>query len=135
MSAAAISGSNTGLIPQPHGGALRTGGTKGRSGRRPDRIRKLAQKALEKRIPLLEAFADGVAVQQSDVDGTRSFDLISPTPRERIAAMAELGKLAASPAVNATDVRDRLRAQVTLILSRESWQSEELLTAIQEIWR
>ena len=60
-------GSNTGVIivPQKHGGALQRGGSKG-SGRRPDRIKKLAQQLLQSRVPLLAHFADGVAVQQAE---------------------------------------------------------------------
>lgn len=120
--AAEIHGTKHGLpvgamIPQPHGGRLRNGGTnRGGSGRRPDRIKKLAGKLLEPRMALLAHFADGVAVQQTeDATGAKKFELISPTPKERIAALALLQKIHDGEKVAVSDVKHRLREQFRVL--------------------
>ena len=50
-------GGNNGLAPQPHGGALRTGGTlgnKGGTGRPKNEIRDTARRNFDEAMPLLE---------------------------------------------------------------------------------
>ena len=123
-----------GMVPQPHGGALARGGIPGNKGggRRPDRIRRMAQRALLKRVPLLAHLADGVAVEFTDDGATR---LISPTPGERIRAMEALHKLASSPEVNVALLRERLAAQVRVIRSRAQWTPDELLAELSPVWR
>lgn len=53
-------GGNNGLAPQPHGGALRTGGTpgnKGGTGRPKNEIREAARKDFEDAMPLIREAA------------------------------------------------------------------------------
>ena len=69
-------------------------GNKGGHGRRPDRIKRLAQKLLEPRLRLLAHFADGVVVSQvEDDDGNARHKLHSPTPAERTKALEVLHKI------------------------------------------
>jgi hypothetical protein len=56
------------LIPQPHGGALRNGGTNaGGPGRPADLVRQRLVGAFEERIDVLERIADGRPVEEVDV--------------------------------------------------------------------
>ena len=123
------------MVTQPHGGALRNGGTN-RGGRGyPDRIKKLAQQALLPRVRILAHFADGVAVQQQeDAEGNREFVLQSPTPRERIAAIEALHKIGNGEQVSVSDVRRRMKAQLRAIHTREMWDRDELLAVLDEVW-
>ena len=124
------------MVPQPHGGALKRGGTHERTGRRPDRIKKLAQKLLEPRLRLLAHFADGVVVSQvEDDNGTPRHKLHSPTPAERTKAIEVLHKIGMGDTVSVSDVRDRLKRQVALIRSQENWTADELLVALGPVWK
>jgi hypothetical protein len=130
-------GDNTGvtIVPQPHGGALQRGGSKG-SGRRPDRIKKLAQKLLEPRLRLLAHFADGVVVSQvEDDDGNARHKLHSPTPAERTKALEVLHKIGMGETVSVSDVRERLKRQVSLIRGQAQWDTEELLATLAGVWK
>jgi len=133
------SGPNSGMVmePQGHGGALRRSGYKNpNAGRRPDRIKKLAQKLLEPRIHLLAHFADGVAVSQvEDKAGNARHVLHSPTPAERTKALEVLHKIGGGHPVSVSDVRDRLQQQVALIRSQPTWDSDALLAALTTVWR
>lgn len=119
------------VMPGRHGGTLRRGGTNKNAGRRPDRIRKLAQQLLEPRIRLLAHFADGVAVQQHDGE----FKVISPTPAERTRAIEALHKIGMGEQVAVSEVRARMRAQIARVMERETWTRDELLAALGEIWK
>lgn len=53
-------GENPGLVAQPHGGALRVGGTnKGGTGRPPNRVRELAKLAVEDSLPIIAEMVKG----------------------------------------------------------------------------
>lgn len=129
---------DTAVMVPPKGGQLRVGnpGNKGGHGRRPDRIKKLAQKALLPRLRLLAHFADGVAVSQVEDDaGNARHKLHSPTPAERIKALEVLHKIGMGDTVSVSDVRDRLKRQVALIRSQETWTADELLQALGPVWK
>lgn len=124
------------MVPQSHGGALKRGGSHERTGRRPDRIKKLAQKLLEPRLRLLAHFADGVVVSQVEDDaGNAKHKLHSPTPAERTKAIEVLHKIGMGDTVSVSDVRDRLKRQVALIRSQETWTADELLQALGPVWK
>ncbi len=127
------------LVPQPHGGALASGGkvgNRGGHGRRPDRIKKLAQKLLEPRLRLLAHFADGVVVSQvEDEDGNARHKLHSPTPAERTKALEVLHKIGMGETVSVSDVRERLKRQVSLIRGQAQWDTEELLATLAGVWK
>lgn len=135
MGTAQIHGADHGMMVQPHGGALRRGGpNKGGPGRRPDRIKKLAQKALLPRVQLLAHLADGVAIHFDDESGTK---LISPTPGERIRALEMLHKIGMGETVSTADVRDRLKQQVRLIRTSalDDASKELVLSLLGEVWK
>jgi len=80
----------TALVPQAHGGALRTGGTpgnRGGSGRPPDVVRQRARDAFYTQIPTLEKIAEG-KLKCGNV--TPNFD-------QRIKAIDQLGKYGLPP--------------------------------------
>ena len=55
------------LIPQPHGGALRNGGTsRGGTGRPPSELRKRMRGSLEDRLHIAEEIADSPTAAYSD---------------------------------------------------------------------
>ena len=111
-------------------------GNRGGHGRRPDRIKKLAQKLLEPRLRLLAHFADGVVVSQVEDDaGNAKHKLHSPTPAERTKAIEVLHKIGMGDTVSVSDVRDRLKRQVALIRSQETWTADELLVALGPVWK
>jgi hypothetical protein len=129
---------NTAVMVPPKGGQLRVGnpGNRGGHGRRPDRIKKLAQQLLEPRLRLLAHFADGVVVSQVEDDaGNAKHKLHSPTPAERTKALEVLHKIGMGDTVSVSDVRDRLKRQVALIRSQETWTTDDLLTALGGVWK
>ena len=133
MSPSTAAGTAVELIPQRHGGALLPGGKPGNpGGRRPGLIRKRALKALHTRMPLLEQIADGTAVQWQP---NGSQQLVSVKESDRIAALKLLATLGMGESVPVADVKARMRAQVALIRTRETWTAEDLLAQLGEVWR
>lgn len=119
------------LVQQPHGGALRNGGTnRGGAGRRPDRIKRLAQKLLLPRLHILAHIADGTSVAL----GEEGLKFVAPTPGERTAAIRALKEIGMGESVSVSDVRDRLKRQVAVIRGQATWTQDELLEALTEVW-
>jgi len=66
------------LIPQPHGGALRAGGTRGHApppGRPPSELRERLRGSFDERVKVLEEIADDSAASSSD--RIRAIDLLA----------------------------------------------------------
>jgi hypothetical protein len=136
----------TGLVRQPHGGALLPGGAPGNRGGRnyPSRVRAIARKALRRALPELAKIAAGEAVRTEFVRNrdrgkarTVAVDMI-PAPRERVAAAVALEHIARAPALNLDDVRLRLQAQNAVL--REELQDqpallERVLSRFGDVWR
>ena len=81
------------LRPQPHGGALRTGGTnRGGPGRPPSAIREAARALYDARLGLLAEIADDHAINSGD----------------RIRALHELARVGMGNPVSLDDVRSCL---------------------------
>lgn len=122
------------LVPQPHGGALRNGGTnRGGYGRTPDRIRKAAQKALRGRLHLLGHFADGVAVAMGE-DGTHGWQEVKPG--ERIRALEVLHKIGSGEQCSVHEVRARLTAQLKVMRQElDAATFTRLAAALEDVWR
>ncbi len=120
------------LTPQPHGGALRTGGTKGASGRRPQAIRKRALAILAKNLDVLDHIASGATAEFVE-DG--KLVIVTPRPAERIAAVKLAGELGMGERVQVSDVRARLREQILIIREQETWTQAELLARLGAVWR
>jgi hypothetical protein len=121
------------LVPQPHGGALKPGGTignRGGHGRRPDRIKRLAQKLLLPRLHILAHIADGTSVAL----GEEGLKFVAPTPGERTAAIRALKEIGMGETGSVSDVRERLKRQVAVIRGQDTWTQEELLVALTEVW-
>lgn len=128
-------GENSGvtIVPQAHGGALQRGGTKGKSGRRPDRIKRMMQRDLESTAGHLKHFANGVAVEYVE-DG--KLVLISPTVGERIRAVEVMHKIGMGEQVPVSDVRARLKAQLRVIRDMlPAEQADAVCAALGEVWR
>jgi hypothetical protein len=121
------------MMPGKNGGMLRRGGPNGGAGgRRPDRIKRLAQRALEPRVRLLAHIADGVSVAR--VDDALVWQEVSP--KEKIAAIETLRKIATGEQVPVHEVRARLSAQLKLIRQTVDADTlERLLPALAEVWK
>ena len=104
-------------------------GNKG-GGRRPDRIKKLAQKLLLPRLHILAHIADGTSVALGD----EGLKFVAPTPGERTAAIRALKEIGMGETVSVSDVRDRLKRQVAVIRGQATWTQDELLEALTEVW-
>jgi hypothetical protein len=122
---------DTAVMVPPQGGQLRVGnpGNKG-GGRRPDRIKRLAQKLLLPRLHILAHIADGTSVAL----GEEGLKFVAPTPGERTAAIRALKEIGMGETVSVSDVRERLKRQVTVIRGQATWTQEELLVALTEVW-
>ncbi len=92
----------------------------------------MAQRDLHAVMGHLKHWANGVAVEFVEDGKTR---LISPTISERKGAVELLHKIAGDNKVEVHDVALRLQRQVGVILSRESWNSQELTSVLSELWK
>jgi hypothetical protein len=124
-------GGNLGMIAQPHGGTLKRGNRVG-VGRRPNAIRKAALRILSRNIHVLEHIASGVTTEFVE-DGNQV--LVTPRPSERIAALKLAGELGMGETIKASEVRSRMNAQLDLIASRPTWETGELLKALDAVWK
>lgn len=136
-------GGKTGVIelePQKHGGALKRGGPSPGSGRRPAKIKRIAQQAVAERLPLLMAWADGVAVSLTPSDSEKQKLITHAVEvKDRIAALKELGKLAGlseEQKVPVSTVRQRLIAQAQVL--RDELDAEtftRVAERLEAVWR
>jgi hypothetical protein len=127
------------LVPQPHGGALATGGIPGNAGggRPPSIVRERCRRGFDRRIPVLEAIADGEPVQKMRLpDGEELEAVVSASPADRIRAMDVLGRYGlATGRLDLEDVRLRLARtlqRITEVCDPET--AESLLTALEQMW-
>jgi hypothetical protein len=96
------------LVPQPHGGVLRQGGTnKGGPGRPPSAIRATLRQSFEERVKVLEAIADGEVAYKLRSDGEKmsAADLtkVIPSVADRLKAMDLLAKYGLGTTSTQTD--------------------------------
>lgn len=100
-----------GLIPQPHGGALKPGGTKGNKGgpgRPPSLIRAKCRGAFARRIKLLAEIAEGEALEVvRDATGRETTMRKSASVADRLKALDLLGKYGLGTTVTETDTEGR----------------------------
>ena len=111
------------LVPQPHGGALLTGGkpgNKGGTGRAPSVVRERCRGSFYERVHILEKIADLPGVD----------------PRDRVRALDVLGKYGLMTGrLDVEEVRARLARTVQTITElAEPDVAERLLTALDRIW-
>ena len=113
------------LIPQAHGGSLRSGGVpgqKGGSGAPPSELRKRLQGSLADRITILEEIADDPDVR----------------PRDRIRAVDTLARFGLGVAVGeltTEDVRERLTKTLDVIQHELTPDdAERLIRRIEPLW-
>lgn len=153
------------LIPQAHGGALLSGGAPGNrgnqggTGRPPSVVRSIARNAWAERTPILEAIADGEAINRVKVplavvlhhahcpncDGSLRADdaaaaimiegTVSASAGERVRAMSELSKVGLGPTLSHDDIKERIGAMLQVLTSRETWTSKEAIDAIGAVWK
>lgn len=120
------------LEPQPHGGALRRGGTNPGAGRRPAIIRQRALAMFARNLPVLDGIARGVTVEFVDNGETK---LCTPRASERVSAMKLLADIGLGEQIAVSDIRDRLRQQIAVLrdeLTPE--QLDRLLPRLGEVW-
>jgi hypothetical protein len=117
------SGTPTGaLIPQPHGGAIRNGGTnRGGPGRTPEVLRMKSRELYERWIAWAakkmkaQNAADDLMMQIGNTSGKYGF--------------------APSDMVSRQDVRERLQKQIDIIISTlSSADAERLIAALHPVW-
>lgn len=151
------------LIKQPHGGALRNGGTNvGGTGRPPSAIREHLRGSFDHRIAVLESIADGDVLQRIDVPlplvlqhaecpncrsklraTDRSANLvriegkISASPKDRIASlrlMGDLGLASVHP-ITKEQVTEKLRAMIDALRNElPTAVFENLLPKLKKVW-
>ena len=110
------------LIPQPHGGALRNGGTnRGGTGRPPSEIRQRLRGSFADRIKILEEIADKAEANQ---DRIRALDIL-----------AKYG-LGTTKELTVEHVQDKLKATLAVISdSLPPDQAEAIIQKLEAVWR
>ena len=108
------------LIPQPHGGALKPGGTPGnKGGRTPSALRKMALRRGPKMLQVLNTIANDEKAKKGD----------------RVAAAREMLRIGMGPTMSRDEVRDKLQATV---MAAEAMLPEELamrfVFEVRKIW-
>jgi hypothetical protein len=129
------------LVPQPHGGAIYSGGVpghKGAGGRPPSAFRELARRIIEDRglVQRLADIADGSIGEIVELGDRRIF--CSTPIREQRGAIAELLKVGipSGNEITREDVRVRLAETIRIIRERfdEATSADDLLEAIAPLW-
>lgn len=120
------------MVPQPHGGALRHGASVKGAGRKPDKVRRALKRMLNQHVAVLGHIAAGVTTEFVE-DGKQV--LVTPKPSDRVAAIKLMLEYTRGQQVGANDVADRLKRQIDVILSRDTWTSLDLIAALHDIWR
>jgi hypothetical protein len=103
------------LVPQPHGGALLSGGTnKGGPGRTPSAVRKLLRGKFEEHIPTLDAIASGVIPLREKCPkcGFEPEEKPLPivAPADRLRAIDMMAKHGFSSGMQLDEVREKVTA-------------------------
>lgn len=107
------------LVAQPHGGALKRGGTHHRPGRPPSAIRQAALSSLDKRLQVLATIADNAEARDAD----------------RIAAVKALASIGFGAGMPMSEVRQKLEATIALIeQTLPEPQAISLIMDIKRIW-
>jgi len=86
---------------------------------------------LANNLPTLDYIARGVRVEYTE-GGVQV--LATPRAGEQVAAIKLLADLGMGERVQMSEIRARLRSQIALIRSRESWSTDELLGALRAVW-
>jgi hypothetical protein len=133
------------LVPQPHGGALRNGGTnKGGMGRVPTRVRRLARESFYRVIPRLAAIAEGENIKQTAVlsignnEGSEIEHFEGPAkPSDQIKAAAVLAQVGMGENISAEDVKARLVAQTRILIEELGPEAAEPIIKRlgKQVWR
>ena len=110
-------------VEQPHGGALKSGGTPGNAGglgRPPSAIRTYCRGSFEQRIPILEAIADGV---------------IEAGPKERIRAIDVLAKYGGVDKIAITEAEQPVAPKSGRELAAEYLKRLEQVRTVEDMER
>jgi hypothetical protein len=131
------------LVPQPHGGALRYGGTnKGGTGRPPSEVVERCRGSFYERIPILEEIADARVVLRAKCEkcGHEPKDEATPVHvenRDRIRAIDRLGFYGSLTVgdIDAAAVRAKLDRTITLIGELLSpADAQQVLMGLRRVW-
>lgn len=128
----------------PNGGMLRVGnpGYGGGLPLTPQQLRQRARQILDQRIEVTDDIISGNIKEEASSKcpkcGTVVYFTVSAQVRDRVSALALLAKIGipTQQSINmvSDEVRDRIKAMVTLIQSKPSWVSTELLGELEPIW-
>lgn len=111
------------LVPQPHGGAIWSGGVPGNAGGRcpPSALREIAREDYKSIQPKLRAIANG--------------ELAGARPSDMVRAAAEISKVGFGTNITREDVRVRVHAQSSIIRETLAPElAEELIRRIRAVW-
>jgi hypothetical protein len=110
------------LVPQPHGGAIRNGGpNSGGPGRPPSEIRAAMRQALDTEV--LSSLGKKFIANEVDALGYANF-----LAKYGLGEKNEL-------TVISPEIKAKIQTQVDIIGSRQSWDSQELLNQLSEVWK
>lgn len=132
-------------VPQPHGGALLSGGmpgNRGGTGRPPSELRARLRGSFEDRIKTLEAFADGAMPLREKCEkcGHEPIPTLAAMPVEssdRLRAIDMMAKygLGTLKEVSVENVRERVKATLSVIQSHTApEQYATIVQALKPVW-
>lgn len=144
-------GAGTGYAVSPINGARmptgahpgNTGGKKGRSGRRPDRVRQLAMMGVEEGVYHLRTFVSGQAIEEHiekrrGEDGETTWHWSPASIDQRLAAIDRLHKIANEGTIALDVYRRQVQALVNIVseeLASEPEARNRILGRMQEVFR
>lgn len=132
----------TAMRPQPHGGALKTGGPNRGAGRPPSVLREMAREITAEALPQIRLVALGERItvtrkvkDDDEGDVYADFD-VRPEIRDRMEAFDRLASLGLGEEIRAEDIGKRLEMQAAVICQTLGAEdAERVLAAIDAVWR
>lgn len=125
--ASANNGRDNGVkkIPQAHGGCLNAGGTPGNAGglgAPPSELRRILRLKFAERVAVLEEIVADTKLRAGD--RVKAIELLA---RYGLGTHDEVSVVSA-------EVQERLKRQAQLIAGRPTWNTDDLLTALDAVW-
>lgn len=126
------------MEPQPHGGFLQRGATCKGAGRKPERLKRAARRALGRNLDQAEEILGGRMRVTVGKNGELLDGWVPTTAKERMMAADVLARIGLSNHVNPADVMARLEETLAM-LARLLGSQTELLDSITDemgqIWK
>jgi hypothetical protein len=160
----------TRMVAQPHGGAIYQGAPANPvpgTGRPPSFLRDRLTGSFEQRVEVLEAIADGLAVEEFETDFASILPHVkcpkcetqmqashpkaqamltirgkrTARPGDRIKAIDTIGKYGPGQKIEnvmtvvSPEVVGRLNQTLRVIASRDTWNANDLINRLEEVWK